>query len=304
MTSTTEKYYTSVDLQFYIGDICLDEAFSVEYSMSSPKYPVQGYHSRRVQAWADGVEICQGALEMNFKYRNELSMALDSTIWKNTTTFPPTDNEKLIRSNLKSLGRVIQWSYENVDGNIVEMHPLDTIEIDTIVYAWHVRSNDPDTKKAVEDALIALGIPLKEIIKFERDVVGSPIDPDNQKAWRCPLLSDFITTYVSYFTKLSMQNYNTTLAMSNPQQMKNAFWKLKPSSKFPVPFDSRFTSLKNDLEIWFLMSIEQVGDQLIYGPKEKIIIRDIHFTGEAIRTGMQERDYIRVMYPFVASHVE
>jgi hypothetical protein len=303
MTSIpVSKYFTATDIQIYLGGVLLDEAFSIEYAMSSPKYPVQGYHSRRVQAWADGVEICQGNLEMNFKYRNELSLALDSSLRVPISSPPPPDNSAKIRSCLEALGPVIQWSYEIVGGQIVPIRPLSQIILNGTGNVWKRRPNDPNTKSSMEDTLVGLGIPFESIKDFEGECVGHPsADPT---IWVCDSITGVISSYTSMFATTSAANYNLTVARSSPQQLKNTFWNLKPATKFPVPFDAQFTSLTNDLEIWMLLSIETIGNDLKITPREKIIIKDIHFTGEAIPMGMQQRDYIRVMYPFVASHVE
>ena len=299
------KYFTSTDVQIYLGGILLDEAFSIEYAMSAPKYPVQGYHSRRVQAWADGVEICQGNLEMNFKYRNELSMALDPSLSRSAPTIMPQDNLSTITGILTALGQAVQWSYYLDNGVLKPVGSIGRIKQGGSFSIWNPRPENKNTKISAEASLYTLGISQANVLDFEVSVAGTIISPGADTYLDCPAtVPSQIDIYAPMFNGFSQANFGTSIAMANPDAMKNAFWRTKASNKLPVPFDSRFTSLVNDLEIWMLLSMEMVGNDLIMKPREKIVIKDIHFGGEAIPMGMQQRDYIRVMYPFVASHVE
>jgi hypothetical protein len=299
------KYFTSTDVQIYLGDVLLDEAFSIEYAMSAPKYPVQGYHSRRVQAWADGVEICQGNLEMNFKYRNELSMALNPSMLQTKPTIMSRDNLAAITGILTTLGQAVQWSYYLDNGTLKPVGNVSQINQGGVYSPWSPRPENVNTKTSAETSLYALGVSQASVLDFEVSVAGTIISSGANAYLDCPAtVPSQVDIYAPMFNRSSQANFGTSIAMANPDAMKDVFWRAQASSKLPVPFDASFTSLKNDLEIWMLLSMEMIGNDLVMKPREKIIIKDIHFTGESIPMGMQQRDYIRVMYPFVASHVE
>lgn len=108
--NTFLKYYSSNDAMVIIGDVFVDEAVSVSYSVRDSKIPIYSYNSPYFKRVAPGKIIVQGTITINYiddNYflnilREGQNKAVDKNSRINTFNFtPPPIFAKLLTPNLK-----------------------------------------------------------------------------------------------------------------------------------------------------------------------------------------------------------
>lgn len=61
-----EQYFSAADIKIFLGDIWIDDAIMVQYTLTEQLLPIYGYASYTYDAMARGQRIVNGAFEINF----------------------------------------------------------------------------------------------------------------------------------------------------------------------------------------------------------------------------------------------
>jgi hypothetical protein len=85
------KYFTCEDARISIGDMFIDEAVFVQYTLQDSQIPIYGYRSRFYDALAQGRSIVQGQIGLNFVSEGYLYAALTQYATYGTT--PPSGDQ-------------------------------------------------------------------------------------------------------------------------------------------------------------------------------------------------------------------
>ena len=110
-------YYTTADIELFMGDTKIDDVISLEYSIVNNKTPIYGAFSRYYDAVAKGNIIIKGSIGIVFKRTNYLSYLyskhMDTTPYKLVLS-PQKDNEEIVYELIKNY-KDYKTAYEYFD---------------------------------------------------------------------------------------------------------------------------------------------------------------------------------------------
>jgi hypothetical protein len=76
----SEDYFSGADVNLYFGDIWVDEAISIAFSLEEQVLPIYGYASYTFDAVARGRRMVQGSFGINFKSTGYLQQVLENAM--------------------------------------------------------------------------------------------------------------------------------------------------------------------------------------------------------------------------------
>jgi hypothetical protein len=79
-STTSSDYPSPADVKLYIGGAWLDDAYRVDYNVSTSRTPLYDYTSKFFKDVAEGHTIIQGQLIINFRFPNYLKYAISNTL--------------------------------------------------------------------------------------------------------------------------------------------------------------------------------------------------------------------------------
>jgi hypothetical protein len=76
-TSINEQYFSGTQTSIFIGDVWVDDIFSIDYNVQHSRSPQFGYGSQHFDFLPKGVMIVTGSFAINFREPNYLWIILD-----------------------------------------------------------------------------------------------------------------------------------------------------------------------------------------------------------------------------------
>jgi len=78
--SSLQNYWSPAQVRLYVSGVWIDDACSVSYIVSDPKYPKFGYFDRVLRAVATGQTIVNGELAINFRFNGYLRGVIEQEL--------------------------------------------------------------------------------------------------------------------------------------------------------------------------------------------------------------------------------
>jgi hypothetical protein len=76
ITTYDQEYFSSAQINIYLGDVLIDEITSLQIQVTQRKMPIYGYSSQLFDKVAAGTVIVQGEFSINFKEAGYLNIVL------------------------------------------------------------------------------------------------------------------------------------------------------------------------------------------------------------------------------------
>jgi hypothetical protein len=77
VTAYEFDYFSGTQIQIYIGDILIDDAYSIQFQATQTKRPIYGYGSQYFHTVADGQVLVEGSFAVSFKEADYILATLD-----------------------------------------------------------------------------------------------------------------------------------------------------------------------------------------------------------------------------------
>ncbi len=146
-----QEYFSSTQMNIYIGDVLVDEITSLSFTVQEKKRPHYGYNSRLFDAVSKGTVIVEGQFSINFKESYYLFNVLDR-----------------YAAQIGEAGRLLPWvatqGYRAAQGGEVSRGGATRYHLDGTAHRGTLTRNNIETQLWV-DGLLKNGGPEREISK-------------------------------------------------------------------------------------------------------------------------------------------
>lgn len=103
------KYFSGVDAEIYFGDIYIDEAVNINFSLQQNTLPIFGYNSYLFDTCAQGTRLIQGSFTVNFTKASYLYEVMNVLSVVNSGASLPDNNHACKNSKLSKSEKAPMW---------------------------------------------------------------------------------------------------------------------------------------------------------------------------------------------------
>lgn len=108
--SSLQNYWSPAQVRLYVDGVWVDDACSVSYIVSDPKYPKFGYFDRVLRAVATGQTIVNGELAINFRFNGYLRGVIEKQLKRRQDQDYLTDKGSMWRTATPNFETVLNMS--------------------------------------------------------------------------------------------------------------------------------------------------------------------------------------------------
>jgi len=157
------RYPSPAEVKLYIGGVWIDDAYRIDYQVSTPRTPLYDYTSRFYKDVAEGHSVVQGQLIINYRFPNYLLHAIESKLYKDPGVL------KDISESAEMFRDLLEGSSDDKIRKLIELKRLGALkpakQVSRVLYSDNLGINGPDLPET--DSLV---ISQKGIIPFDINI--------------------------------------------------------------------------------------------------------------------------------------
>lgn len=144
LNRTQKRYYSSQDVSIYFGDFFIDDACSLQYSVTESAMLLYGYNSYIFDDIAKGSRMIQGQFTINFTHTNYLSKVLsDISKYEGTGVITHSKYHALWPTGFDLLVHHGSKQHSNIKSNDLQVIILKDIYITGVSTLYDSRTGEP-----------------------------------------------------------------------------------------------------------------------------------------------------------------
>lgn len=116
------SYPSPAEVKIYIGGQWVDDAYRVDYNVSTPRTPLYDYTSKFYRAVAEGHTLVQGQIIINYRFPNYLATALNKNLFRDPKVI------KTLNESLELFRDMAEGNSEDKVRKLIELKRLGALK--------------------------------------------------------------------------------------------------------------------------------------------------------------------------------
>ncbi len=172
------RHFAAVEARIYFGDVYIDEAQYINFSVAQNTIPIMGYNSYVTDVFAQGSRIIQGSFIINFTKSSYLYEVMNALSNVNSGATLPKISKTCNNPTVSKSVKAPMWDkcFDIVTNNIIEGDQVVSLSTTVILKGVHLMSCEQQFGTAGENG----GAPIAEQYTFYARDIDFDVPTNNQ----------------------------------------------------------------------------------------------------------------------------